>query len=398
MPDKARRVMSIRRVMHVDLDAFFVSVEQAVRPELKDKPVIVGGKPERRGVVAAASYEARKFGIHSGMPLITAKNLCPQAIFIEGNHQLYREYSEKFMLILSDFSPFLEPMGLDEAYLEVTGFESLHGSIAEMASKIRRRITAELGINASIGIANSKVAAKIATERAKPNGQCEVPAGEEASFLAPLDIAVMPGIGKKTEQHLKSLGIDTLGKLAALPASFLKSRLGAYAPYLSNAAMGIDNRPVEMPSEAKSISRETTFETDTRNQTFLEAKLSYLSEKITATLRKRGKQARVVQIKIRFADFTTLTRQKHLGQPASGNREIFQTALSLMNGILDSDRQTVRLLGVGISDFCGPEKQLEIDPAKARLEKLDASLDKIRQKYGFSSVQTGRTYRLKDMF
>jgi Nucleotidyltransferase/DNA polymerase involved in DNA repair len=380
------------------LDAFFVSVEQAVRPELKDKPVIVGGKPERRGVVAAASYEARKFGIHSGMPLITAKNLCPQAIFIEGNHQLYREYSEKFMLILSDFSPFLEPMGLDEAYLEVTGFESLHGSIAEMASKIRRRITAELGINASIGIANSKVAAKIATERAKPNGQCEVPAGEEASFLAPLDIAVMPGIGKKTEQHLKSLGIDTLGKLAALPASFLKSRLGAYAPYLSNAAMGIDNRPVEMPSEAKSISRETTFETDTRNQTFLEAKLSYLSEKITATLRKRGKQARVVQIKIRFADFTTLTRQKHLGQPASGNREIFQTALSLMNGILDSDRQTVRLLGVGISDFCGPEKQLEIDPAKARLEKLDASLDKIRQKYGFSSVQTGRTYRLKDMF
>ncbi|BCT55247.1 DNA polymerase IV [Dehalococcoides mccartyi] len=384
--------------MHVDLDAFFVSVEQAVRPELKDKPVIVGGKPERRGVVAAASYEARKFGIHSGMPLITAKNLCPQAIFIEGNHQLYREYSEKFMLILSDFSPFLEPMGLDEAYLEVTGFESLHGSIAEMASKIRRRITAELGINASIGIANSKVAAKIATERAKPNGQCEVPAGEEASFLAPLDIAVMPGIGKKTEQHLKSLGIDTLGKLAALPASFLKSRLGAYAPYLSNAAMGIDNRPVEMPSEAKSISRETTFETDTRNQTFLEAKLSYLSEKITATLRKRGKQARVVQIKIRFADFTTLTRQKHLGQPASGNREIFQTALSLMNGILDSDRQTVRLLGVGISDFCGPEKQLEIDPAKARLEKLDASLDKIRQKYGFSSVQTGRTYRLKDMF
>ncbi|BAS31088.1 DNA polymerase IV [Dehalococcoides mccartyi IBARAKI] len=384
--------------MHVDLDAFFVSVEQAVRPELKDKPVIVGGKPERRGVVAAASYEARKFGIHSGMPLITAKNLCPQAIFIEGNHQLYREYSEKFMLILSDFSPFLEPMGLDEAYLEVTGFESLHGSIAQMASKIRRRITAELGINASIGIANSKVAAKIATERAKPNGQCEVPAGEEASFLAPLDIAVMPGIGKKTEQHLKSLGIDTLGKLAALPASFLKSRLGAYAPYLSNAAMGIDNRPVEMPSEAKSISRETTFETDTRNQTFLEAKLSYLSEKITATLRKRGKQARVVQIKIRFADFTTLTRQKHLGQPASGNREIFQTALSLMNGILDSDRQTVRLLGVGISDFCGPEKQLEIDPAKARLEKLDASLDKIRQKYGFSSVQTGRTYRLKDMF
>nr|A5FSS1.1 RecName: Full=DNA polymerase IV; Short=Pol IV [Dehalococcoides mccartyi BAV1] len=390
--------MSIRRVMHVDLDAFFVSVEQAVRPEFKDKPVIVGGKPERRGVVAAASYEARKFGIHSGMPLITAKHLCPQAIFIEGNHQLYREYSEKFMLILSDFSPFLEPMGLDEAYLEVTGFESLHGSIAQMASKIRRRITAELGINASIGIANSKVAAKIATEQAKPNGQCEVPAGEEASFLAPLDIAVMPGIGKKTEQHLKSLGIDTLGKLAALPASFLKSCLGTYAPYLSNAAMGIDNRPVEMPSEAKSISRETTFETDTRNQTFLEAKLSYLSEKITATLRKRGKQTRVVQIKIRFADFTTLTRQKHLGQPASGNREIFQTALSLMNGILDSDRQAVRLLGVGISDFCGPEKQLEIDPAKARLEKLDASLDKIRQKYGFSSVQTGRTYRLKDMF
>ena len=390
--------MAIRRVMHIDLDAFFVSVEQSLRPELKSKPVIVGGKPERRGVVAAASYEARKFGIHSGMPLLSAKHLCPQAVFIEGNHRLYREYSEKFMQILSDFSPFLEPMGLDEAYLEVTGFESLHGSIGEMALKIRRRITAELGINASIGIANSKVVAKIATERAKPNGQCEVPAGEEATFLAPLDISIMPGIGKKTEYHLKSLGINTLGKLAGIPATFLKIHLGTYAPYLLNAAAGIDNRPVEMPAEAKSISRETTFETDTRNHTFLEAKLGYLSEKIAATLRKRGKQARVVQIKIRFADFTTLTRQQHLNHPCSGNQEIFQTALKLMNGILDSDRRSVRLLGVGISDFCGPEKQLEIDPARARLEKLDASLDKIRQKYGFGSVQTGRTYKLKDLF
>ena len=198
--------------MHIDLDAFFVSVEQVLKPELQGKPVVVGGKPERRGVVAAASYEARAFGLHSGMPLVTATRLCPQAIFIEGSFPKYRDASKKFMAILADFSPFLEPVGLDEAYLDVTGFESIHGSIRQMALSIKQRIKDELGICASVGISSCKVVAKIASDLSKPDGLIEIPHGEERSFLAPLPIDKLPGVGKKTQQKLGGLGIKTIGK------------------------------------------------------------------------------------------------------------------------------------------------------------------------------------------
>jgi DNA polymerase-4 len=201
-----------RRIMHIDLDAFFVSVEQVDNPSLKGKPVVVGGRPQGRGVVAAASYEARAFGLHSGMPLVTASRLCPQAIFIQGSFAKYREASRRFMAILADFSPYLEPMGLDEAYLDATGFESIHSSIKQMAAKIKQRVRKELGINASIGIASGKVVAKVASEMSKPDGLLEVKEGEEAAFLAPLPIARLPGIGQKTEPKLKSLGIDTIGQ------------------------------------------------------------------------------------------------------------------------------------------------------------------------------------------
>ena len=192
-----------RRIMHIDLDAFFVSVEQVLNPELKDKAVVVGGRPDRRGVVASASYEARAFGLRAGMPLGTASRLCPQAIFIEGSFPKYRDASQKFMAILADFSPFLEPVGLDEAYLDATGFESIHGSIHRMATAIKQRIKNELGICASAGIASCKVVAKVASELSKPDGLIEITAGDEPSFLAPLPIAKLPGIGKQTERKLK---------------------------------------------------------------------------------------------------------------------------------------------------------------------------------------------------
>ncbi len=197
--------------MHIDLDAFFVSVEQVLNPNLKGKPVVVGGKPERRGVVASASYEARVFGLHAGMPLTTASRLCPDAIFIEGNFRKYRDASQKFMAIIADFSPFLEPIGLDEAYLDVTGFESIHGSIHQMAAAIRQRVKDELGLCASVGIASSKVVAKVASELSKPDGLLEIANGGELYFLAPLPVAKLPGIGKKTERILKGLGIDIIG-------------------------------------------------------------------------------------------------------------------------------------------------------------------------------------------
>ena len=339
--------MAHRTILHIDLDAFFVSVEQVLNPELKGKPVVVGGKPDQRGVVATASYEARAFGLHSGMPLVTAVRLCPQAIFIEGSFPKYREASEKFMAILADFSPFLEPMGLDEAYLDATGFESLHGSVRQMALEIKKRVREELGLIASIGIATCKVVAKVASDESKPDGLIEVPAGEESAFLAPLAIDKLPGVGKKTEQVLKGLGISTIGKLAKMPPETLKSRFGVFGVTLHRFANGIDDREVSPRGEASSISRETTFARDTGDRTFLSGKLRYLAEKVGADLRQQGKQARCVTVKIRYADFTTITRSHTLSQATDTDQTIFQTGDDLMRKALTADRRAVRLIGIG---------------------------------------------------
>lgn len=389
----------VRRIMHIDLDAFFVSVEQVLTPGLKGKPVVVGGKPDRRGVVAAASYEARAFGIHSAMPLATASRLCPQAIFIEGNFARYREASEKFMAILADFSPYLEPMGIDEAYLDVTGFESLHGSIRQMAVKIKQRVRYELGLCASIGIASNKIVAKVASERSKPDGLLEVPAGEERSFLSPLPVGKLPGIGQKSEQVLKSLGVSTIGQLANLPLVVLKSHFGIYGRLVHDHANGIDESQVMPPGEAKSISRETTFEKDTRNASLLKATLRYLGERVGSDLRQKGKLARCIGIKLRYADFTTITRQRTLGQASDTDQTIFDTGLKLMKKELAKEKRVVRLIGIGVSHLVESGRQLSLlDASPQRLEMLNATIDRIRQKYGFTAIQTGRTLRLKDIF
>jgi len=388
-----------RTIMHIDLDAFFVSVEQVLNPELHDKPVVVGGKPDRRGVVAAASYEARAFGLHSGMPLTTAYHLCPQAIFIEGNFPRYRDASQRFMSILADFSPFLEPVSLDEAYLDATGFESIHGSIHQMAMAIKLRTKDELGLCASVGIAGGKIIAKVASELSKPDGLLIVAEGEERSFLAPLPIAKLPGIGRKTEQILKGLGINTIGKLSTTPLSTLKSHLGVSGELLHRFANGIDDRQVEPPGAAKSISRETTFGKDTLNRSLLKATLRYLSERVGTDLRQRGKQARCVTLKLRYADFTTITRRQTLRQSDSSDRTIFKTGLQLLKRQLLQEKQPVRLIGIGVSNLIKPGRQLDmLDSSAQRREQLDRVIDRIRQKYGFTSIQTGQTLRLKDIF
>jgi DNA polymerase-4 len=391
--------MANRTIMHVDLDAFFVSVEQVFQPELKGKPVVVGGKPDRRGVVAAASYEARAFGLHSGMPLATAVRLCPQAILIEGNFHRYMDASKKFMAILSDFSPFIEPMGLDEAYLDVTGFESLHGTIRQMALTIKQRVKNELGIVASIGIAPCKVVAKVASDYSKPDGLIEVPYGQEAVFLAPLPIGDLPGIGKKTEQVLRGLGIRTIGEVAHMSPSALKSRFGVFGEMLHCFATGIDDRKVLPPGDAKSISRETTFARDTRDSIFLEATLRYLSERVGAQLREQGKQAKCVSMKLRYADFTTITRSKSLKQAVDADQTIFEVGVELLQRALMADKQLVRLIGIGVSNLMEPGKQLQLfDNSARRLERLNQAIDRIRLKYGFTAIQTGRTFHLKDIF
>ncbi len=388
-----------RRIMHVDLDAFFVSVEQTLNPELQAKSLVVGGRPDRRGVVASASYEARAFGLYAGMPLATASRLCPQAIFIEGSFSKYRGASRRFMAILVDFSPFLEPLGLDEAYLDATGFESIYGSIHQMALNIKQRTRDELGLCASVGVAGCKVVAKIASELSKPDGLLEVVSGEEHSFLAPLPIAKLPGIGKKSERILKGLGINTIGELSIMPLSALKSHFGAFGELLHRHANGIDDREVEPPGVAKSISRETTFGKDTLNRSLLKATLQYLSERVGADLRRRGKQARCVTLKLRYADFTTITRRHTLRQSSDINQTIFDTGLKLLNQALSQEKQPVRLIGIGVSSLTEPGRQLDmLDSSGERLERLNKAIDRIRNKYGFTAIQTGRTLLLKEIF
>ncbi len=387
--------MAQHTIMHIDLDAFFAAVEQVLHPELKGKPIVVGGRSDQRGVVATASYEARKYGLRSGMPLATAHRLCPQAIFVAGNFAEYRAASKKFMAILADFSPFLQPMGLDEAYLDVTGFESLHGSIREMALKIKRRIRDELGLAASIGIAPCKVVAKVASDESKPDGLIEVLPGQEASFLAPLAIGKLPGAGKRTEETLGKFGIKTIGDLAKTRRTALKSRFGVFGELLHDHANGIDGSRVMPPGEAKSISRETTFQEDTRDRTFLSAILRRQAERVGADLREMEKQTRCVGIKVRYADFTTITRHRTLILTTDADQTIFEVGADLLRKALATDRRAVRLIGIEVSNLSEPSNQLSmLVDRERRLHNLNKAIDRIRLKYGFEAIETGRTLPL----
>ena len=390
--------MAGRTIIHIDLDSFFVSVEQVLNPELKGKPVVVGGNPNRRGVVATASYEARAFGLHSGMPLVTAARLCPEAIFVEGDFARYREFSQKFMAILSDFSPFIEPAGVDEAYLDVTGFESIHGSIRQMAIKMKQRSRSELGLTASIGIASCKVVAKVASDFSKPDGLIEVAPGEEHNFLAPLPVEKLPGVGKQAAKVVKGLGVHTIGDLSRMPSHTLKSHLGSAGETLHRFANGIDDRQVLPHGEAKSISRETTFGENTRDRSFLEATLWAQSEKVGADLRQQGKQAKCVTLKLRYADFSTITRSHTLRESVDTDRAIFETGIRLLEKALAMERQAVRLIGIGVSNLVEASRQATLfTPSTKNLEELNRVIDRIRNRYGFGAIQTGRAIRLKDI-
>ena len=298
------------------------------------------------------------------------------------------------MTILADFSPFLEPLGLDEAYLDVTGFESLHGSIHRMALAIKQRVREEQGLCASIGIAGCKVVAKVASDLSKPDGLIEVPTGEERSFLAPLAIDKLPGIGTKTEQKLRGIGVKTIGELSLVPLKALKSHFGASGEMLHRQSNGIDSLKVSPPGEAK-----TTFDKDISGHPILEATLRYLSERVGSDLRHRGKQTKCVTLKLRYADFTTITRSHTLSQTTDADQTIFNTGVQLMRKALAAEKQPVRLIGIGVSSLVEPSRQLAmLEPSGKRQEQLNRAIDRIRDRYGFSAIQTGRTLRLRDIF
>jgi len=387
-----------RQILHVDLDAFFVSVEQALDPQLRGKPVVVGGDRASRGVVASASYEARVFGLRAGMPLTTARRLCPQAIFLRGSFQRYREASERFMSILASFTPDLEPAGIDEAYLDITGFEPLYGPVRQTALTIKRRVREELGLAASVGIASCKVVAKVASDLSKPDGLIEVAPGQECCFLAPLPVGCLPCVGPRAEQRLKQIGATTIGQLAALPVTFLKQAFGAMGQVMHRYANGLDERKVEPPAPAKSISRSTTLLEDTLDRRLLKAVLRYLSERVGAELRQEGKRARVVTLKLRYADFETITRSRTLTE-AGSDQAIFEVGAELLERALLQRRERVRLIGIGVSGLVAPGRQLSLlDPEPGRRERLSQAIDRIRRKYGFTAIEVGQTRLLREVF
>ena len=379
-----------RCIFHIDLDAFFVSVEQALNPQLKGKPVIVGGHPERRGVVASASYEARRLGIHAGMPSASARHLCPEAIFLPANFPRYKDFSSKFMKILGAFSPNIEPLGFDEAYLDITGYEEPYGSPRRLAVALKERINKELKITASVGIGTCKVVAKIASALCKPNGLLAIAPGEEQAFLNPLPIAKLPGVGEKTAQTLKKMGITTIGGLASLPLDTITKRFGATGATLHSYARGIDDREVQAPGEAKSISQELTFARDTLDRNFLEATLHNLCQEVCQELRSQKKSAKCAAIKLRYADFKTIARQVTLQEASDVTQAIFATAQQLLSKALAEQQKPIRLIGIRVSSLVGEERQLPMfDSRPEKPEHLDKAIDRIRSKYGSAAIRTG---------
>jgi DNA polymerase-4 len=381
-----------RQILHVDLDAFFVAVEQARDPSLRGKAVVVGGDPGGRGVVATASYEARAFGVHSAMPLRTAQRLAPHAIFLRGDFKEYQRISQAFHAILANYTPLVESGGLDEAYLDITGCEGLIGTPLQAAATIRARIREELSIAASVGIATSRLVAKVASDAAKPDGVKLVPEGTEADFLAPMPLRALPMLGPSMERKLAQMGLTTLGQLAALQSATLQGLFGRQGGFVWQRARGIDPSRVGGEPHSRSISREGTFAADVIDVEHLRAVLRAFSESVGSQLRKSGRRAKTVSLKLRYEDFTTLSRSTTPQRPVSSNEAIFEAADLLLTRIRDVERRPVRLIGVGTSGLVDAAVQLSLEPtAESRGESLSAAFDKVRGKYGMRSLQTGRT-------
>ncbi|MFB0536884.1 MAG: DNA polymerase IV [Anaerolineae bacterium] len=378
--------MTRRHILHLDVDAFFASVEEILDPSLKGKPLIVGARPEQRGVVASASYAARAFGVRSAMPTAQALRLCPQAIVLPPRHKVYGEYSARMMAILSEYSPLIEPLSLDEAFLDVTGCQARWGSPEELARQLQERLEVELGLSASIGLASNKLVAKIASGLEKPRGFVEVPHGKEAEFLAPLPVEKLWGVGEVTARNLHEMGVFTIGQLAQLPVAQLEARFGRRGRDLYRQARGIDDSPVVVEREEKSLSREVTFAEDIGDRQVLRKKLLSLSEDVARRLRKRGLRGRTVKLKLRYSDFKTLTRQVTLDAPTDLEQVIFEQAARLLEKAWDR-RRKVRLIGVGVSKFGPEERQLSLfeGTGEGKAEKrrrLSQAVDRIREKYG----------------
>jgi DNA polymerase IV len=380
--------VTIRTILHVDLDAFFAAVEQRDRPDLRGKPVIVGGDPRGRGVVSAASYEARRFGVHSAMSLREAVRRCPDGVFLPVDGRRYQRASRDVMTVLRRFTPQVEPISIDEAFLDVTGSQALFGDGPAIARRIKDDVHQEVGLTASVGVATTKLVAKIASDLRKPDGLVVVAPGEEAAFLAPLEISRLWGVGEKTTGVLGEYGVRTIGDLAALPPDVVIRRFGKHGASLVARARGIDDDPVHEGDPAKSVGHEHTFDVDTSDPEVIERTLLAMADGVSGRLRSAGVRASTITVKIRDASFRTITRQRTLPEPTDLTEPIFRTAVDLARPEVRGIR--VRLLGVSASHL-GEREQLGLfateDPKRrAAMEAADT----LRRRYGADAVTRGR--------
>lgn len=382
-----------RAILHVDMDAFYASVEMRDNPDLLGKPVIVGAGPQERGVVAAASYEARKFGVHSAMPSRTAFKLCPQGIFVRPNMKKYSEVSKQIMTILGTFTPLVQPVSVDEAFLDVTGSTGIFGDALNIAKRIKAEIHAQTGLTASVGVAPNKFLAKLASDLNKPDGLTVITEANKVEMLAPLPVGKLWGVGKATEKRLHELGLQTIGDIQRMPIDDLRRDLGNTADHLHALAMGEDEREVETDGESKSISSEHTFDVDTADLDQIKKCLLEQCEEVGSRLRQEKVAARTVQLKLRYADFTTLTRRQTLEQPTQDEMKLYEVAGHLLSaeGI---EGKRIRLIGVGGSNLVQPEIQNDlfnrVDEKRTRLAK---AVDELRGKLGPGAIKRGTSLR-----
>jgi DNA polymerase-4 len=380
-------------ILHVDMDAFYASVEERDNPELIGKPVVVGGTAEGRGVVMAANYVVRQYGVHSAMPAATARRLCPQAIFLPCRMDHYAQISREIQEILHQFTPLVEPLSLDEAFLDVTGCEGLFGPAAEIGKRIKSEIRRQVRLVASVGVAPNKFLAKIASDLQKPDGFVVVDPEKVQDFLDPLPVGRLWGVGKVAGKAFQKLGITTIGQLRHLPEDILESHFGKPGRHLWKLAHGVDDRQVVPDRDAKSISHETTFAQDIEDQDVLRVWLLQLTEQVCRRLRRYQLVGHTVQFKIRFADFHTITRSRTLAEPTNITEEIWRAAAELLTR-LPFERQPVRLLGLGVSGLeVQPVRQglLFDEKRREKQQKLDEVTDHIHDRFGDDALKRGAT-------
>jgi DNA polymerase-4 len=381
----------MRAIIHADLDAFYASVEVLDDPSLRGKPVIVGGRRGERGVVSAASYEARRYGVQSAMPLRTAARLCPEGVFVPGHPERYRQLSEQVMAIFASYTPLVEPISLDEAFLDVSGSAAAFGDGAAIGRAIKRRVLEETGLVVSVGVATNKLVAKVASDLRKPDALVVVPPGEEAAFLAPLPIRRLWGVGPRAQRSLAEYGVETIGQLAALPSGTLHRRFGRHGDDLSARARGIDRAPVAPFGTPKSVGHEHTFGRDTADLATIESTLLDLAESVGTRLRHHRLAAGAVQLKLRYEGFETLTRQAPLPRQTRETELLFAVARDLLRRTVVAGRG-VRLVGITAISL-SEAQQLTLFDADERADRLTRSIDAVRERFGERAIVRARLLR-----